>query len=141
MKAISLDAIGCPDSYPVVCSLSHQNYLHNVCILSLYDSSHPFLQLKYHQHAGNSWICISTHLSLLHPRLISVHSVSPFQCLICISALTCQDWILFYWCIIALQSCISFCFITKWISYTYIYIPISLPSCISLPPTHPIPHL
>ena len=34
---------------------------------------------------------------------------------------------------IALQWCISFCFITKWISYKHTYIPISLPSCISLP--------
>ena len=43
-----------------------------------------------------------------------------------------------YWSIIALQWCVSFCFITKWISYTYTYIPISPPSCISLPPTLPI---
>ena len=41
------------------------------------------------------------------------------------------------WSIIALQWCVSFCFITKWISYTYTYVPISLPSCISLPPTLP----
>ena len=33
-----------------------------------------------------------------------------------------------YWSIIALQWCVSFCFITKWISYTYTYIPISSPS-------------
>ena len=35
--------------------------------------------------------------------------------------------------------CVSFCFITKWISYTYTYIPISPPFCISLPPSlsHP----
>ena len=46
-----------------------------------------------------------------------------------------------YWSIIALQWCVSFCFITKWISYTYTYVPISLPSCISLPPTLPIPRL
>ena len=43
------------------------------------------------------------------------------------------------WSIIALQWCASFCFITKWISYTYTYTPISPPSCVSLPPTlsHP----
>ena len=46
-----------------------------------------------------------------------------------------------YWSIIALQWCVSFCFITKCISYTYTYVPISLPSCISLPPTIPIPPL
>ena len=46
-----------------------------------------------------------------------------------------------YWNIIALQWCVSFCFITKWISYTYTYVPISLPSCISLAPTFPIPPL
>ena len=44
-----------------------------------------------------------------------------------------------YWSIIALQWCVSLCCITKWISYTYTYIPISPPSCISLPPSlsHP----
>ena len=47
----------------------------------------------------------------------------------------------FYWNIIALQWCVSFCLITKWISYTYTYVPISLPSCVSLPPTLPIPAL
>ena len=36
-----------------------------------------------------------------------------------------------YWSIIALQWCVSFCFITKWIRYTYTYIPISPPSCVS----------
>ena len=46
-----------------------------------------------------------------------------------------------YWSIIALQWCVSFCFKTKWISYTYTYVPISLPSCISLPPTLPMPPL
>ena len=46
-----------------------------------------------------------------------------------------------YWSIIALQCCVSFCFITKWISYTYTYVPISLPSCVSLLPTLPIPPL
>ena len=44
-----------------------------------------------------------------------------------------------YWGIIALQWCVSFCLITKWISYTYTCIPISPPSCISLLPSlsHP----
>ena len=44
-----------------------------------------------------------------------------------------------YWSIIALQWCVSFCFTTKWIIYTYTYVPISPPSCISLPPSlsHP----
>ena len=34
---------------------------------------------------------------------------------------------------------VSFCFITKWISYMYTYIPISPSSCVSLPPSlsHP----
>ena len=44
-----------------------------------------------------------------------------------------------YWSIIASQWCVSFCFITKWISYTYTHVPIPPPSCISLPPTLPIP--
>ena len=38
-----------------------------------------------------------------------------------------------YWSIIAIQCCVSICCITKWISYTYTCIPISPPSCISLP--------
>ena len=44
-----------------------------------------------------------------------------------------------HWSITALQWCVSLCFITKWISYTYTYIPISPPSCVSLPPSlsHP----
>ena len=42
-----------------------------------------------------------------------------------------------YWSIIGLQWCVTFCSITKWISYTYN--PISPPSCFSFPPslTHP----
>ena len=44
-----------------------------------------------------------------------------------------------YWSIIAFQWCVSFCFITKRISYIYTYIPISSPSCISLPPPYPTP--
>ena len=48
-------------------------------------------------------------------------------------------WINFYWSIIALQWCVSFCFITQWISYTYTCIAISPPSYVSLPPSlsHP----
>ena len=35
--------------------------------------------------------------------------------------------------------CVIFCFTTKWIGYTYTYIPISPPSCVSLPPSLPHP--
>ena len=44
-----------------------------------------------------------------------------------------------YWSITALQWCVCFCFITKLISYTYTYIPISPPSCVSLPPSQSHP--
>ena len=43
-----------------------------------------------------------------------------------------------YWSIIALQWCVSFCFITKWISYTYT-ICSHISSLLHLPPSHP-PH-
>ena len=45
----------------------------------------------------------------------------------------------FYESTIALQCCVCFYCITKWISYMYTYIPISPPSCVSLPPSlsHP----
>ena len=44
-----------------------------------------------------------------------------------------------YWSIITLHCCVSCRCTTKWINYTYTYIPISPPSCVSLPPSlsHP----
>ena len=53
---------------------------------------------------------------------------------------TCLDLRIFiflhlYWSTIVLQWCVNFCCNTKWVSYTYTYIPISPSSCISLPPS------
>ena len=45
-------------------------------------------------------------------------------------------FIYFYWNIVVLQSCIRFCYTTKWINYTYTCIS-SLSSLPSIPPSHP----
>lgn len=89
MKAISIDPTKYPDSCLVFGSLLHQNCSHNVLTFffpSLSLSSRPFLDFKYYYNAGNSQFSISIHLSPLHPRLISGHSVSLFWFFICISA-------------------------------------------------------
>ena len=45
----------------------------------------------------------------------------------------------FYWRIIALRRCVSFCYMTMWVSYRYGYMPslLSLPSAC---PAHPLLH-
>ena len=50
-------------------------------------------------------------------------------------------YLYFYWCIIALQYCVSLCHTTKWINYMYTYIP-SLLNLLptTIPPPRPSQH-
>ena len=93
---------------------------------SVWESLYPSMSQQITQFCSFLWlnniplyICTTSSLSI-HPFFFFKH---------------------LYWSIISLQLCVSYCFITKWISYTYTYVPISLPFCISLPPTLPIPPL
>ena len=79
-------------------------------------------------------LIILFHAEITH--LLSVVTVSTwFQWSFYTLPLDLKKYIYLYWSIIALHCSVSFCCRTKWISYTYTYIPISLPSCISLPPS------
>ena len=91
-------------------------------------------------HTGNLWRRAVSALFLCSNQCIPSAFFSDVKQSFRKSAKVCF-FLHLYWGIIALQWYISFCFITKWISYTYTYVPISLPSCVSLPPTLPIPPL
>ena len=78
-----------------------------------------------------SFLCMFPKVFYANIGMSNIYILFGFFCFVFLKHL--------YWSIIALKWCVSFCFIIKWISYTYTYVPIFLPSCVSLPPSlsHP----
>ena len=87
-----------------------------------------FKKIKANQPTLNKYIWEISFL--LRPYLENIRIFNSFLCISFLTSLLEYN---------ALQWCVSFCCITKWISYTYTYMPISPPSCVSLPPSlsHP----
>ena len=130
-------ALGCTDP-----SWKHVNIFWKVLTCSRCNKLRargPYLVHRHNFHGSqNCEKCFihSVRRSLPSPVWHTLHS--------CMSLPSWEPFSFFkhlYWSIIALQWCVSFCFITKWISHTYTYVPTSPPSCVSPPPTLPIPLL
>ena len=128
--------------------------LHTKC--TVYSSMPKLIKVSHHQFKMmKSWRRIThvTYKIMLVPKqltpsgrqLLSRTKKTHWNVVIQKQLVSCFPPFLFfphlYWGIIASQWCVSFWFITKWISYTYTYIPISLPSCVFFPPAIPIPPL
>ena len=143
-------------TYTLCCQIKHSGYISRVWFLHIKEMvALEYTHLNFSQEALITtrlyWltyqpvVCLSGCLAMLLPTWIYLIFKKILPSVLDEKRASCFILFLFfkhlYWSIIALQWCVSFCFITKWISYTYTYVPISPPSCVSLPPTLPIPPL
>ena len=84
----------------------------------------------------NEWVNMLFTEESTRERDFSLHlcSLECTPCYIVICVLWGWGWGFFYWNIIALQCCVSFCYTMQWINYMYTYVS----SLLNLPPTHSV---